>query len=699
MKKAMGDGGLHIVLAGNPNSGKSTIFNNLTGAKQHIANYPGVTVEIKEGSVKYKGEEIKIVDLPGTYSLTAYSPEELIARNYIIEKKPDLVVDVIDSSNLERNLYLAVQLMELDVPLVFLFNQSDIAKKRGIEFDLDGLSNLLGIPIIATVGSKNIGTDKILDTVLEASRQKQNRAEVTYCDEMDAEIRKIKQTITDSRPSDYIMEHLHWIVVKLLENDPEVRIQVIEGCKDSEKVLFCVSKSREFLKKMFNYDSETIIADRRYGFVSGICKETVKFSVHKRHDISDKIDTIVISRLLGLPLFFLLMYFVFYLTFTLGTPPMEWISSFFGSLGDLISGFWPEGSDSYLRSLLVDGIIGGVGGVIVFLPNILFLFLAIAVLEDSGYMARAAFVMDKLMHKIGLHGKSFIPMITGFGCSIPGILATRTLEHKHDRLTTMMVVPLMSCGARFPIYALIIPAFFAPKWQAPVLWLIYIIGIVLAVISAKLLRLVVFKGENTPFVMELPPYRIPTLKGLFIHTWRKSWLYLKKAGTIILGISVVMWVLVSFPKLPKKDLERFSSEPDRQQAQMSHSFAGRIGRSMEPVIRHIGFDWRIGTALVGAVAAKEVFVSQLGVVYSVGKTDEDSESLRSKLQKAYNPLIGFCIMIFCLISSPCLATFAVTKKESGSYGWAFFQFFGLTFLAYIFTFIIYQLGLFFKIGV
>ncbi len=691
--------GLHIVLAGNPNSGKSTIFNNLTGAKQHIANYPGVTVEIKEGTVKHKDTLIKVVDLPGTYSLTAYSPEELIARNYIIENKPDVVVDVIDSSNLERNLYLAVQLMELEVPLVFLFNQSDIAKKRGLEFDLDELSRLLGVPIIETVGSKNIGLDRILDTALDVSRKRQERVTVTYCDETDREIIKIKQTITDSGPSDYITEHLNWVVVKLLENDPEVKKQVISGCKDGEEVLSRLSKSREFLKTMFNYDSETIIADRRYGFISGVCKETVRISVHKRHDISDKIDTIVISRLLGLPLFFMLMYFVFYLTFTLGTPPMEWIDSFFGFLGDLISSLWPECSESYLRSLLVDGIIGGVGGVIVFLPNILFLFLAIAVLEDTGYMARAAFVMDKLMHKIGLHGKSFIPMLTGFGCSIPGILATRTLEHKHDRLTTMMVVPLMSCGAKLPIYALIIPAFFPSKWQAPVLWLIYIIGILLAVVSAKLLRLVVFKGENTPFVMELPPYRIPTLKGLFIHTWRKSWLYLKKAGTIILGISVVMWALASFPKPPAETLKNLVTENEVQEFEMSYSFAGRIGKSMEPVIRHIGFDWKIGTALIGAVAAKEVFVSQLGVVYSVGEADEESEPLRAKLQKAYNPLIGFCIMIFCLISAPCFATFAVTKKESGSYGWAFFQFFGLTLLAYICTFIIYQLGMFFKIGV
>jgi ferrous iron transport protein B len=385
------------------------------------------------------------------------------------------------------------------------------------------------------------------------------------------------------------------------------------------------------------------------------------------------------------------MYLVFKLTFRLGDPIMGWIEKGFEWLAVHVTALWPAGAESPLKSLLVDGLIGGVGGVIVFLPNILLLFLAIAVLEDSGYMARAAFLMDRVMHKIGLHGKSFIPMLIGFGCSIPAIMGTRILENRQSRLTTIMVIPLMSCGARLPIYALIIPAFFAPRWHGLMLWLIYVIGIVLAIICAKLLRNSLFRGQTIPFVMELPPYRIPTMRGVLTHMWERGWLYLKKAGTIILAISIILWAMTSYPKVSENKIAGLSNE-QAQQLELQHSVAGRIGTAMEPVIKPMGFDYRIGTALIGALAAKEVFVAQMGIVYSVGEADEESEPLRDRLRAEYTPLQGFCIMLFTLISAPCIATLAITKRETGSWGWAFFQFFGLTVVAYVITVIVYQIG-------
>jgi ferrous iron transport protein B len=407
--------------------------------------------------------------------------------------------------------------------------------------------------------------------------------------------------------------------------------------------------------------------------------------------MSDTADAVLTHRVLGLPIFIALMYLVFQLTFSIGQYPMGWLESAFALLARAIGGLWPAGTESALRSLLVDGVIGGVGSVIVFLPNILLLFTAIAFLEDSGYMARAAFIMDRIMHKIGLHGKSFIPMLIGFGCSVPAIMATRILENRRNRLTTMLITPLMSCGARFTIYALIIPAFFAQKWRAPVLWLIYLIGIVLAIVCAKLLRKTLFRGETIPFVMELPPYRMPTGRALLIHTWQRGWMYLKKAGTIILAISIILWAATSYPK-PGEDKLAGLTEAQAQKVQLQYSVTGRIGAAIEPAIKPLGFDWRIGTALIGAMAAKEVFVSQLGIVYSLGETNKGSDALRAQLQADYTPLQGFCIMLFCLISAPCVATIAITKREANSWGWALFQFAGLTVLAYIITLIVYQLG-------
>ncbi len=707
-----------VALAGNPNSGKTTIFNNLTGTRQHVGNYPGVTVERKEGTCRHDDVEMQIVDLPGTYSLTAYSAEEVVARNFIIDEKPDVVVDIIDASNLERNLYLAVQLMELGVSLVLAFNMSDTAKARGHEFDIKKMSRFFGTHIVQTVGHKGAGMKELLDAVVStaASQKARQDGNINYGREIEDEISKVESLIKeDGLLTDKYSAR--WLAVKLLENDKDVRAKI-----ESSKINNQVEKSASHIEKIVGEHPETAIAGRRYGFISGACQESVRSTIAIRHTMSDRIDAVVTNRVLGLPIFLGLMYLVFYLTFTIGDPPMGWIEELFGWIGGIVEGWWPEGSDSVLKSLFVDGLIGGVGGVIVFLPNILLLFLAIAILEDSGYMARAAFIMDRLMQKIGLHGKSFIPMLIGFGCSVPAIMATRTLENKRDRLVTMLVVPLMSCGARLPIYALIIPAFFPQAWHAPILWIIYMFGIALSVLSAKLLRITILKGESIPFVMELPPYRMPTIKGVLIHMWERGWLYLKKAGTIILGISIILWAMTTFPGLPDEEKARFEHERqiiqadnagdeeelasrraaidnDEAEAALQYSVAGRIGHAMEPLLKPMGFDWKIGTALIGAFAAKEVFVAQMGIVYSVGEADEESETLREKLRNNYSPLVGFCIMLFCLISAPCMATIAVTKRESNSWKWALFQLVGLTAMAYVVTVMVFQVGSILGIGV
>lgn len=736
-----------IALAGNPNAGKTTIYNALTGARQHIGNYPGVTVEKKESSITYNGKNLKIIDLPGTYSLTAYSVEEVVARNVIINEKPDVVVDIIDSSNLERNLYLAVQLMELRIPLVFVFNMKDMAQEMGIKINVAKLSQLLGVPIIETVGSKGDGVKNILDEAIKVAQSNSiNYPVISYDSIIEKSLSSIEALVKEYAQG---VENYNsrWLSVKLLEGDKDV-LNLVPSPIVAEEI----KRAEQEIEKILGDTPETAIASARYGFISGACQECVTTTVEARHNMSDAIDSVLVNRVLGIPIFLGLMYLVFQLTFTLGDPFMGWIEEFFGFLGDKASVLI---SHDLLRSLIVDGIIGGVGGVIVFLPNIIFLFIAIAVLEASGYMARVAFIMDKVMHKIGLHGKSFIPFLIGFGCSVPAIMATRTLDNQRDRIITMLVTPFMSCGARLPIYLLIIPAFFE-KNQALVLWVIYLIGIVMAIVIAKLLGMTVLKGESAPFVMELPPYRIPTLKGVLTQMWERSWLYLKKAGTIILFISIVMWALTVFPQFPEDKAEAYTaslpaleqtvsenteklsslgyiipneenaaeaeannaklSDADKaeaeklvavleetngkideilfncSEAELEYSAAGRIGKFIEPVLTPLGFDWKIGTALIGAFAAKEVFVAQMGIVYSLGEVGEDSDALRAKLQENYTPLVGFAIMIFALLSAPCMATFAIVKRESNSWKWAFFQFFGMTFVAYITTLLIYQIG-------
>ncbi len=677
-----------VALAGNPNSGKTTIFNMLTGARQHVANYPGVTVEIKEGKCTFGDYEMTFVDLPGTYSLAAYSEEELIARNFIIDRKCDIVIHIIDSANIERNLYLTTQLLEMNVPLVLAFNMSDIAKQKGLVFDIEKLSELLHAPIVPTVGRKDRGRGELLEAIVKVAQSEHTDTShlVHYGSEIEEELAKIESLI-DAEKHELAQKYgKRWLAVKLLERDSEVTEKVNE-----KELIDAIAPSVAHIESIFKDRPEIVTADRRYGFISGACTETIKTTVEARHNISDTIDAVVIHKVFGLPIFLLFMYIVFFLTFKLGAYPMAGLEWFFDSVAGWLEQAWPVDSLAWLKSLLIDGVIAGVGGVLVFLPNILLLFLGIAFLEDTGYMARAAFVMDRIMHKMGLHGKSFIPMLIGFGCSIPAIMATRILENRRNRLTTIMIIPLMSCGARLTIYALIIPAFFPVYMQGPMLWIIYIIGIVLAVIAARLLRNTLFKGETMPFVMELPPYRLPTARAVLIHMWQRAWMYLKKAGTIILAISIILWALMSYPKPSAESLKELSPEQS-QQAQLEYSVIGRFGKAIEPVLKPLGFDWKIGTALIGATAAKEVFVSQLGIIYAVGDAEEHSATLGDKLKKVYTPLTGFCIMLFCLIYAPCVMTLAITRAETRSWRWPIFQFTYLTVLAYILTLFAYQLG-------
>ncbi|MBN2588739.1 MAG: ferrous iron transport protein B [Sedimentisphaerales bacterium] len=666
-------------LAGNPNCGKTTIFNLLTGSHQHVGNYPGVTVEKKQGVCRYGDYEITFVDLPGTYSLTAFSEEELVARNYILDEKPDIVVDIVDASGIERNLYLYMQLMEMDVSLLLVFNMSDIAEQRGLVFDIQQLSTLLEARIVQMVGTKGQGKQFLLDAVINSIEKprKQRIHKINYGDEVEHELDKIEKALIAEEPELSQKYRTRWLAIKLLEQDDDISKHI-----KSSRVKNIVTSSFEFLKDILGENPEIYMAGRRYGYISGACQETIKTTAELRHNYSDMIDSVVTHRVIGLPIFLSLMFITFFLTFKLGHYPMSWLEHLFGWLGKTISGFWPAGSENWFKSLIVDGIIGGVGGVIVFLPTILILFMMIAFLEDSGYMARAAFIMDRIMHKIGLHGKSFIPMIIGFGCSVPAIMATRILENKRNRLVTIMVIPLMSCGAKLTIYTLITQAFFSEKLQPLMMWLIYIIGIILAVISIKLLRLTIFKGESIPFVMELPPYRLPTFKSISIHMWQRGWMYLKKAGTIILAASIILWFAMSYPK----------PDTSSHQNKLEYSAIGRLGKAIEPALKPIGFDWKIGTALIGATAAKELFVSQMAIAYSVGDPEQADMTLREKLSANYSPLTGFCIMLFCLIYAPCVATIAMTKQETNSWGWAMFQFFGLTVLAYVITLIVYQVG-------
>jgi ferrous iron transport protein B len=689
---------LRIALAGNPNSGKTTLFNRLTGARQRVGNFPGVTIEKRSGVCRHENRVFEVVDLPGIYSLTAHSADEVVARDYLLEERPDAVVAVLDASNLERNLYLAVQLLELGLPVILALNMSDVAAARGLAFDAERLSEHLGAPVVPMVAVTGVGVKELLEQISSVAGAKAGsaRAPMSYGTEIDHALSKLTRAVA-ANPSLNGHYPPAWIALKLIESDGQI------GRVVPPELLAEASKEVHQLEESLGDSPSNLVADARYRFITDACSGSVRSAIAPRRTGSDHLDALLTNRWLGIPIFFGLMYLVFQLTFTLGAAPMTWIESVFSALASVVAGFWPAGSDSALKSLLVDGVIGGVGGVIVFLPNILLLFLAIAILDDSGYMARVAFLMDRVMRKVGLHGKSFIPLLTGFGCSVPAIMAARTIEGRRDRFATIMVTPLMSCGARLPIYALLIPAFFPPRLHAPMLWLIYLIGIALAIAAARVLRSTLLKGPPKPFLLELPPYRFPTVRSVLLQMRSRSWLYLRKAGTIILGISILLWALTRYPQLPNDTAEQAhraqtfeeadaAADAPSASAELAHSFAGRIGRAIEPVLKPLGFDWRIGTALIGAFAAKEVFVAQLGIVFSIDEASGDAGSLRKKLRTAYSPLTAFCIMLFCLTGMPCMATVAVTRHETNSWKWALFQLGGLTALAYVLTLLVYQAG-------
>ena len=691
-----------ITLAGNPNSGKTSLFNALTGAFQRVGNYPGVTVERKEGRRHHDTLDLRIVDLPGTYSLATNSLEERIARDVLVTEKPDVAVAVVDASNLERNLYLTVQLLELGLPVVVALNMVDVAESRGTDFDVKKLSDLLRSPVIRTVARRAEGVGDLLDAIRDRCLfPAPSGFRVNYGPDIEREIDRLDGLLAMADPT--VSETTRrGLTVALLEGVDSERTR---GLGDS--ILASTRDAVARLERLFGDSVDILIAERRHGAATGLARQVTRRSAQTRRDLTDLIDRVLVNRALGMPIFFATMYAVFYFTFTVAEKPMEWIESGFGRLGEAVVGLWPAGSDSIVQSLVVDGIIGGVGGVLVFLPNIVLLFLAISLLEDSGYMARAAFVMDRVMKTVGLHGKSFIPMLLGFGCSIPAIMATRTIESRRARMTTMMVIPLMSCSARLPIYALIIPAFFAGQMRATVLWVIYFVGVALALLCAWLLRRTLFAGQGLPFLMELPPYRLPTIRSVVQHMAERSWMYVRKAGTIILGISIVLWAMATFPRLDPETVAADRGiaveeldESTLAVAQLDHSIVGRLGHAIEPVIAPMGFDWRIGTALIGAFAAKEVFVAQMGIVYSVEAPDASgADTLRSQLHRDYSPLVGFCVMLFALIGTPCMATVAVVRREAGSWGWAAFQFLGLTTLAWIVTVIVFQTGTALGLGV
>ncbi len=706
---------LTIALAGNPNAGKTTIFNQLTGARQKVGNWPGVTVEKKEGSCAFQGHDLRIVDLPGIYSITAYSVEEIVARDFILEERPDVVIDVLDASNLERNLYLAVQLIELNIRLVFAMNMVDVAKARGIVVDYEQLATLLGVPIVKTVGTRGEGLDELLQTAVDVVQEKNpvaRHVHIHYGKEVEEEIHKIRQAL-QADPELATRYYPRWVAVKLLENDPEVKKRV-EQSGAAGHILAQVEKSRQHLYEIFEEDPETLIAEARYGFVSGALKETMKLSAAAKKTMSDTIDQVVTNRLLGFPVFILFMYLLFQGTFTLGAYPVEWIEYGVEWLGKIVAAHLP---DNLLKDLIVDGVIGGVGGVIVFLPNILLLFLGISVLEDTGYMARAAFIMDRVMHTLGLHGKSFIPLLMGFGCNVPAIMATRTLETRRDRILTILLNPLMSCSARLPVYVLLAGTFF-PGREGNVIFSLYILGIVLAILVGQVFKRTLFKGEAAPFVLELPPYRMPTLKSLIIHMWDKTKVYLQKMGGVVLVFSVIIWFLGAFPKevpysqdyeLQKSEIQKaieaagdkdpvlLESLKERLQAiekaeaveHLSHSYIGRIGRAIEPVLHPLGFDWRLGVSLVTGFVAKEVVVSTLGVLFQAGESEVNSQGLRRALKNSgLTPVTAYGFMVFVLIYVPCIVTVITIWRETGSLGWTAFSVGYLIVLAWVMAFLI-----------
>jgi len=664
---------IKVAVIGNPNVGKSVIFNNLTGGRAHVGNWPGKTVEKKTGGCTYKGVDIEVIDLPGTYSLTARSVDELVARTFIVEEKPDVVVDIVDASNLERNLYLTTQLMELEANIVIALNKCDLADEVGYEIDFEELSTLLAIPVVPTVATTKKGMDELKDAIIEAAKRQRKMIKMSYGRELDDLISKVEKAILkDEKLSSKYPSR--WLAIKVLENDEEV-LKKVEGSSHRDEILE-MSKAREILGE----EPEVVLAERRYNFISKILPKVLKGE--KAMTLSDLLDKALLNRALGIPVFLALWWALFRFTFDVSGPLSDLIGMSFSRLGEIVRGAIAH---EQLASFIADGVIGGLGSVLVFLPPIFFLFIGLSLLEDSGYLARAAFVVDRVMYKLGLHGKSFIPMLIGFGCNIPGVMAARTVDKEEDRILTILVNPLMSCSARLPVYILIGGAVLG-AYAAAGTYSMYILGIVLAVLMALLFRRVIpyFKGKPSPFVLELPMYSRPTLRATLTHMWERGSVFLKKAGTIIfLGI-IVVWVLSAYP---------WEAVHVGEKTIIEGSYLGMLGHALEPIFRPLGFNWMGAVALFFGFIAKEIVVGSFGVIFGLGAeagTQEIQTTLRE--QKIFTPVTGLAFMAFTLIYIPCVATVGIIYRETNSWKWTIFTVVYEIVLAYIVSLAIVGIG-------
>lgn len=703
-----------VALAGNPNAGKTTIFNNLTGANQRVGNYPGVTVEKRVGKARFKETTFNIVDLPGTYSLAATAEDELVARNYLLQDNPAVIINVIDASNLYRNLFLTLELLELEKPMLLVLNMIDAAQIQGTKIDITNLATTLsGLKIVTAIGSKQVGTQEILETL--TTELKSSNFKIDYGCQLEKSISNIIQLLEPLVIPANIPPR--WLALKLLEND--AALFTLQNLPLIPENIMCeIQKLRTTLTGELAEDISLYITGKKYEFINYILQAAIETTHCHKPTLSDKIDKILTHKYIGLPIFLFFMWLLFNMVFTLGAYPQGLIEDAISLFSNQVRILIPAGE---LNDLIVDGIIGGVGGVIVFLPNILLLFFGIAILEGTGYMARAAFLMDRVMCLVGLHGKSFIPLLLGFGCTVPAIMGTRTLENKHDRFVTMLVSPFMSCSARLPVYTLLIGAFFSDNIAGSILFLIYIAGVLIAILLAKLFRKTLFPGKTEAFLMEMPPYRMPTYKSILLQMWERAVLYIKKAGTIILASSILIWFLTNNPtelnfsqnydqniQNLTLQLEQISDTSQRellsqeinkleqqQHAEaIAQSYAGQIGKFVEPVIAPLGFNWKIGVALLSAFSAKEVLVSTLGTIYSVGNIENDSQTLALALQAdpTLSPLVSLSLIFFVLLYTPCMATLAIIYRETASWKWPLFTATYSLLLAWFVSFLIFQLG-------
>jgi len=716
---------LTIALAGNPNSGKTTIFNNLTGTRQKVGNWPGVTVEKKEGRINRFGHDLTVVDLPGTYSLTPFSIEEVIARNFLLDETPDVVIVIIDASNLERSLYLATQIRELDCKVLFALNMADLAQARGTKIDARKMSELLDVPVMFTVGNRNEGMDDLLRAAIELAESTvplPRSRRVKYTHDIEAAVARLRDFML-SRTDGNLPYPPRWTAIKLIEDDQIVQERLIAAAPAAGRAILEAGRAeRRHLAERYDEDPQIVMTDERYGFIAGIVREVQSAGTRQRVDLSRTIDLVLTHRFFGFPIFVFFIWAMFQLTFTLGEYPVQWIEAGVKLVTEAVGGLLPQGE---LRGLILDGVIAGVGSVIVFLPNILILFLCIAIFEDTGYMARSAFLMDRIMHLIGLHGKSFIPMLMGFGCNVPAIMAARTLESEKDRILTILITPFMSCSAKLPVYVVLAGAFFGAH-AGTVIFGLYLLGIALSILTGRLFRSTLLKGADAPFVMELPPYRMPMAKSLLIHMWDRSKIFLRKMGQVILLGSVIIWALSTFPR--DGSLERDYAAEIRQAAaaaearrtvagnaesreieevyaetvaalrrlekadRTENSLIGRIGRFVEPAFAPLGIDWRGGVALLSGFVAKEIVVSTMGVLHAAGDSEEEGALQKALAEAGMTPLSALSMMVFVLLYLPCLATTAAIRRETGSYRWMFFSIGYSTTVAWVAAFLVYQGG-------